>query len=821
MNETELERLVVRLVGDATLYERMCTQAQTATQQTAAVVDQSMRVVQGFQKTLEGFARSAVGALGMFGFATSMHAVFDRFTQYEQEQIRLTSAIKTNGKEVQTTTAEYMKLADQLKATVLISKNAVLSMARMAEIRGLTTEQSKDAVKMSVALAGAMGGEAQQHMHLAVAIMEGNTHMLRRALRLHNIHDESLLLAKAQKLLQSGWEIEQARAQSLGGQVERLQRSFRYLSLEVGKLVAEFLRPLIDWVERNVDKFNSMDDATKKLVITITALALAVPLVGPAMALLSRALDLVLAPLYSIVSFGMSLMETVFNVALVVASTAAWLAWKTVVFVASLALLALKGTIALVSLMYAGLNFLLGLSNIQITMQTLVVVDMWVAWLVAKGVMLAWNAVWAIFNATMIVGGAIMGIWVHLPGAMSLSQLLAKAATWAWNASLVVLNALLSAGVLLIPALAAAFLVYVAGATAIVAVTTAFAAAITGAWTVLQSFISSISSFGVAGAAIGPLVNLIGLFNQWKGVVYDLYRAVQVDLPLAWEMARAAFELALAQMRALWPPLWELIKNGASATWTIVKFTFLLQMNEAIAQFKREFILALNDMLPTLDTIGQAIWKVLTDPFKSKDAVAEAEAAAEAADTAARITDAKIKDRRMRDIAAAKEALKDLGKDFKIPVEAEGPIKEAEAKIDELRKRLDKAWDDSKKKKEKEPFKLPNIPHIPDQKVKVKLDASQFGSAEALHKIHEYMDKLGIEQGIGQIVRGEKPNVGGGAEEKGAGAPPAPAPVKTFDPELWEEKADIKRQKMIDQLTRLGDVITARKVDLAWADLEG
>jgi tape measure domain-containing protein len=69
MNEVELERLVTRLVGDGSSYERMMTQAATSANRTAGIVSASSSRIQAISATMTGWGRTAIGVLSSFGVA--------------------------------------------------------------------------------------------------------------------------------------------------------------------------------------------------------------------------------------------------------------------------------------------------------------------------------------------------------------------------------------------------------------------------------------------------------------------------------------------------------------------------------------------------------------------------------------------------------------------------------------------------------------------------------------------------------------------------------------------------------------------------------
>ena len=61
-----------------------------------------------------------------------------------------------------------------------------------------------------------------------------------------------------------------------GGSIEKLKSSLDVLMTSIGKLAAEYLTPVIAKIQGMVDKFNSLDDRTKKIVVTIAGIVAAI-----------------------------------------------------------------------------------------------------------------------------------------------------------------------------------------------------------------------------------------------------------------------------------------------------------------------------------------------------------------------------------------------------------------------------------------------------------------------------------------------------------------------------------------------------------------
>jgi len=164
------------------------------------------------------------------------------------------------------------------------------------------------------------------------------------------------------------------------------------------------------------------------------------------------------------------------------------------------------------------------------------------------------------------------GLWL----AWSAAVLVAKAAVWLLNVALTVMNALIG-GVGLVLAITIALVALAA-----------FAAALAVAWAAvglglatLRLLFAALRQLGQAAVA-GPLAHIGGLFKEWGGILREVIQAMQVDMPLAWELLKTGAKLALSQIKDLWPPFWNFLKEGFSAVWTYVAGMLKVSLFQAL-----------------------------------------------------------------------------------------------------------------------------------------------------------------------------------------------------------------------------------------------
>jgi hypothetical protein len=297
--QEELESMVVSLVGDGHSYINMLHEAQHETENTAHQVEETAHRIEHFSHSIEEFAHGALTALGIFGFAHGLHGAFEQFDKMENVMIRLETAIEANGESVHTVVADYKAFATEIANTTLTTKGQTLAMIQQAERIGVTGEAAKEATRVSIALAAATGQEAESFMRGALALQRGEVHYIQRQLGLRGIKDKSELVAKVQKIVEGGFRAAAAMAETSGGKIERLKRSLAGVSIELGAMVSEAIRPAIEWIEKFIAAFKNLDEGTRQTTIKIIALVAAIPLIVPALNALRGIGTIVFAPFIS------------------------------------------------------------------------------------------------------------------------------------------------------------------------------------------------------------------------------------------------------------------------------------------------------------------------------------------------------------------------------------------------------------------------------------------------------------------------------------------------------------------------------------------
>jgi len=318
----------------------------------------------------------------------------------------------------------------------------------------------------------------------------------------------------------------------------------------------------------------------------------------------------------------------------------------------------------------------------------------------------------------------------------------------------------------------------------------------------------------------GPLAQIGGMFMEWFGILMSVYHAATLlpetlkkiqggmkgitnassGLDLAWELLLAGFKLAVAEIRAAWPPLWAFIQTVALGAWKVlqagwtafaaqVKVPFLRAWSELVTSVKRMFFQMLYEIVTGLLEASRG--SSLANMFGGTDALAKAQgqvtdllnsARTEYFRTKAHGYQGMADDARVAEDAVAKlnaeleeqkKVIAEAARNFGVAETDE--VKAARARVEELQGLIAKATaqqtEDQKKLGQFDPAKG----FEQGTKEIHKWEAALLGSAEAASRVQEYYDKLSESL--------EESRKAKGGEATGAGGGPAPVnPIFTGEP---------------------------------------
>ena len=618
MNETELGRMIVRLIGDSTSYIRMLTSANVATRSVTQQISAQTQQIEMYQSRIVGFADqvkytflSAIGVVSGFGVALG---AIQRYASTEE----LVTSFGTMLKDMEAGEI-LIKRIQQLAASTPLETSSLAQAAKMLlQAQAVTASEVVPVLRM---LGDTASGNAEKLQSMAYAfgqvknfgrLMGGELMQLTNA-GFNPLSEIARTTGKSVGQLRQDMEkglitfdmVKNAfkTATAEGGQFfngmenasKTLKGVWSTLMDDVGLTLEVIGKTIVDTFDlkqviRNLSNFTA--EVRKWVNVISDGVSYVKPIIQDFikqnLEIIITAGNVTAAIIGTIVAFkalGLAIGLTVFVLKLLkvdlIISTLLWIAWKAVVIGVSLALLAVNATVVL-------------FKGIWVGAMAIATAAMWLY----NTAVAAGDAVIAAMAATTALSTA--GIITE-----TLSVIAATAATWLWNAALLVMDALLSPLALIAAAIAIGL---IAAAILVAAVAVGVvAAALYGAWKAGEKLIEVFMS--LTPAANGPMAKISEMLNDWKDVISEITRAVQVDFALAWRFVEAYARLGIAQVSALWPPLWEFVKRGSEILW-----------EEVTRQFKESFYKALLDIYDTsifvLKQIAIDIIQTVTNPFR-------------------------------------------------------------------------------------------------------------------------------------------------------------------------------------------------------------
>ena len=275
----------MRLLGDATSYQKILHDAEVQAKVTAKEIEEQSKKVEGFGAKLESFAGRASAALAAIGGTVLLKEAFQNFAEAEGIALRLTAVLEANGRQVEALTDQYTAFAVAMEKVSTTEDDANLKTLTLAESYGVTGQAAVKATKDAIAFAAINEGNAETYLRITAAMAEGNTELAmtmgRLVPQLRGIKDESLFIAKYQRLVEAGMKAAEAETQSAAGQIKILSRDFGNALEDVGKFVAQGVQPLVRWLTEAVGWFRELPDWVKGATTGVLALGAGVAAIGP------------------------------------------------------------------------------------------------------------------------------------------------------------------------------------------------------------------------------------------------------------------------------------------------------------------------------------------------------------------------------------------------------------------------------------------------------------------------------------------------------------------------------------------------------------
>jgi hypothetical protein len=295
--EVELERMLIRLVGDGSSFQKMIDTAVKTSQAAADSIKVATDQIQKFQGSIKDFATGVAGSLASLGVVSFLSGARKAFEDFERDQMLLRTAIEGNGAAIEKTMEIYEKFAASIGRVTTTSKMEALSMLKRAELYGLTGDMAKAAVKNAIALAAATGSSSQETIRATIAMAQGNYHMLRHIQGFRGLRTEQELQEAFLKKTNQGWKQAEIMGKTNEASLKRLSYTFAELKREIGRVLSESLKPMVEWIQLAADWFKELDPGIKKTIVTVGALAASFVALKASMPVLLPLLSLIASPL--------------------------------------------------------------------------------------------------------------------------------------------------------------------------------------------------------------------------------------------------------------------------------------------------------------------------------------------------------------------------------------------------------------------------------------------------------------------------------------------------------------------------------------------
>jgi len=244
------------------------------TEQFTKKMDMAARKWQAVGKKIEAEGRRLTMQLTAPIVAMGALAV-KAFAEQEQAIAKMQAAIRANGKDVATVTADYRKFASELQKVTVVGDETTLALLQLAET--MQAADPKQAVEGAIALSRALGVDLESATKMAVQAQQGQFTMLQRyvpALRSANSDTEKA--AMVQKLYADGMELAKAETETTTGRLLQMKNAMGDLAEEFGGILADYITPFIKRLKELADRFQGLTDRQKKNIVNWGLMAAAI-----------------------------------------------------------------------------------------------------------------------------------------------------------------------------------------------------------------------------------------------------------------------------------------------------------------------------------------------------------------------------------------------------------------------------------------------------------------------------------------------------------------------------------------------------------------
>lgn len=321
MGVTELEQLLIRIVGDSKDYIKSLETAQAATTKVVGVIEGVLtqlgltfsklheKIIAGWEHVKKVGKEVAEGLVDLDKHAATMTKSFsnlhnqvttfakalegfgvyksalDYFKQSELSTVKLSAAIKASGQSVDTVMPSFKEFTNQMKEQLATSSLETQRLLQLATTYGATGDKAKALVQAALGMAQVRGGGPDHWLLIAKGIQEGNVHMLYHMRELRGITDANEKLKKGQELVNNAWKVALESMNTLDGMTKRYTVTVNTAMRQFGAMIAEIEKPWLAFKTMLVKTFTDFDDVTRRIVVSVLGIGVAILSINPTLVL--------------------------------------------------------------------------------------------------------------------------------------------------------------------------------------------------------------------------------------------------------------------------------------------------------------------------------------------------------------------------------------------------------------------------------------------------------------------------------------------------------------------------------------------------------
>lgn len=285
LSETELETLVVRLVGDGSEYQKMLKDAQEQTKLAAQAVAEQSKAIESFSNKAGAFAQNIAAAFASAGILEWLKEAKHEWQAAELVAIQLNAVLESNGRDAKLVGKDYAEFATEMEKVTIVADDTTLSMLKQAESFEITGDAAKKAVKDAIALGAMNDSTGESYLRMTAAMAKGDVEQAKMFARmvpqLRHTKDEFEFADKYNKLIASGTRTAEQVAKSGSGRAKQFANTYNNLQEDFGRIFSEVINPMKIAKKEAVAFASSLVEEDKRALVYTLALTAGLLAIGP------------------------------------------------------------------------------------------------------------------------------------------------------------------------------------------------------------------------------------------------------------------------------------------------------------------------------------------------------------------------------------------------------------------------------------------------------------------------------------------------------------------------------------------------------------